>query len=98
MLLDFYADWCVSCKELERETFADSTVRAALAEMVTLRADVTANDDDDRALMEKFGIIGPPAILFFGPDGRERRKYRLVGFLSAEAFDAHLRTLLAARG
>ena len=98
VLLDFYADWCVSCKELERETFADSTVRAALAEMVTLRADVTANDDDDRALMEKFGIIGPPAILFFGPDGRERREYRLVGFLSAEAFDAHLRTLLAARG
>jgi len=98
VLLDFYADWCVSCKELDRLTFTDPTVRAALAEMVTLRADVTANDDDDRALMEKFGIIGPPAILFFGPDGRERRKYRLVGFLSAEAFDAHLRTLLAARG
>jgi thiol:disulfide interchange protein DsbD len=98
VLLDFYADWCVSCKELDRLTFTDSTVRAALAEMVTLRADVTANDDDDRALMEKFGIIGPPAILFFGSDGRERREYRLVGFLSAEAFDSHLRALLAARG
>ena len=98
VLLDFYADWCVSCKELERETFADPTVRAALAGMVTLRADVTANDAADQALMEKFGIIGPPAILFFGPDGRERREYRVVGFLNAEAFTAHLRTLLDARG
>ncbi len=98
VLLDFYADWCVSCKELERETFADPTVRATLAGMVALRADITANDDADRALMEKFGIIGPPAILFFGSDGRERHEYRLVGFLSAEAFNAHLRALLDARG
>ena len=98
VLLDFYADWCVSCKELERNTFADPTVRAVLAGMVTLQADVTANDAADQALMEKFGIIGPPAILFFGPDGRERREYRVVGFLNAEVFTAHLRTLLDARG
>ena len=88
----------MSCKELERETFADPTVRAVLAGMVALRADITDNDVADQALMEKFGIIGPPAIVFFGPDGRERREYRVVGFLSAEAFNAHLRALLDARG
>ena len=69
-----------------------------LGKMLTLRADVTANDAADQALMRKFGIIGPPAILFFGPDGQERREYRLVGFLDAEAFDAHLRSLLNRNG
>lgn len=98
VLLDFYADWCVSCKELERTTFTDPTVRAMLGKMRTLRADVTANDAADQALMRRFGIIGPPAILFFGPDGQERREYRLVGFLDAEAFDTHLRSVLNENG
>lgn len=93
VLLDFYADWCVSCKELERETFADAGVQAALAGVVMLQADVTANDAADRALMQQFGIIGPPAILFFGADGQERRERRLVGFIAAEAFKAHVRQL-----
>ena len=92
VMLDFYADWCASCKELERETFTDPKVRAALAGMVALRADVTANDDADQALLKRFGIVGPPALLFFGPDGQERREYRIVGFLDAERFDAQLRS------
>lgn len=98
VLLDFYADWCTSCKELERYTFADPGVRAALAGMVTLRADVTANDEEDRDLLKRFGIVGPPAILFFGPDGREHREYRVVGFMEAEQFGEHLRSLQGQRG
>lgn len=92
IMLDFYADWCASCKQLERETFTDPKVRAALAGMVALRADVTANDEADQALLQRFGIVGPPALLFFGPDGQERREHRIVGFLDAERFDAQLRS------
>lgn len=92
VMLDFYADWCVSCKQMERETFTDPKVRAALAGIVTLRADVTANDDADQALLKRFGIVGPPALLFFGPDGQERREHRIVGFLGAERFNAQLRS------
>jgi len=93
VMLDFYADWCVSCKELERETFSDRTVRTALADVVTLQADVTANDAADQALLRRFGVIGPPAILFFGLDGKERRERRVVGFMAADAFSAHVRRL-----
>ena len=97
VMLDFYADWCVSCKELERETFADPTVRAALAGLITLQADVTANDEADQALLHRFGVIGPPAILFFSPEGQERRDQRIVGFMAAEPFNAHLRSVLQRR-
>jgi thiol:disulfide interchange protein DsbD len=93
VVLDFYADWCASCRELERDTFTDPEVRAALARMVTLRADVTAHDDADQALLKRFGVVGPPAILFFGPDGRERPEQRVVGFVDAARFDEHLRSL-----
>ena len=93
VMLDFYADWCVSCKELERETFSDHAVRMALADVVTLQADVTANDAADQALLQRFGVIGPPAILFFGLDGQERRERRVVGFMAAEPFKAHVRQL-----
>jgi len=90
-LLDFYADWCVDCKRMERYTFPEPAVQAALAETVLLKADVTANDDADRELMNRFNIFGPPATLFFGPDGAERRPYRLLGFVPAERFAAHIR-------
>ena len=83
----------MSCKELERETFSDRTVRTALADVVTLQADVTANDAADQALLRRFGVIGPPAILFFGLDGKERRERRVVGFMVVDAFSAHVRRL-----
>jgi thiol:disulfide interchange protein DsbD len=93
VMLDFYADWCVDCKRLERDTFSDAQVQAALANTLLLKADVTGNDAVDRELMRHFGIIGPPAMLFFDPSGEERREYRLVGFLNAADFTAHLRRM-----
>lgn len=95
VVLDYYADWCVSCKEMEKYTFSDPGVRAALANAVLLQTDVTANDRQDRALLRQFGLFGPPAILFFGPDGAELPGYRVVGFMPAEKFRAHV---LAALG
>ena len=86
VMLDFYADWCVSCKEMERYTFPDANVRRALADTVLLKADVTDNDRKDRELLSHFELFGPPAILFFGPDGRERTRYRVIGFVEAEGF------------
>jgi thiol:disulfide interchange protein DsbD len=90
VLFDFYADWCVSCKEMERDTFTDAAVQAALTPYVLLQADVTANDALDQALMQRFGIIGPPATLFFR-DGRESRGLRLVGFEKSAPFIARVR-------
>jgi thiol:disulfide interchange protein DsbD len=88
VMLDFYADWCVSCKEMERYTFTDPKVQQALAGAVLLKADVTANDAADQALLQRFGIFGPPTIAFWGPDGRERTQYRVVGFMKAAEFAA----------
>ena len=78
VMLDFYADWCVSCKEMEKYTFPKAEVRAALANTVWLQADVTANDDIDQALLKHFGIFGPPSITFYGADGKERRYFRVT--------------------
>ena len=69
VMLDFYADWCVSCKEMERYTFTDAGVQAELARAVLLQADVTANDAEDQALLQHFGILGPPTIVFFDAAG-----------------------------
>ena len=85
VMLDFYADWCVSCKEMEIRTFSDSGVHDALEGVVLLKADVTANDDADKALMKALGVVGPPSILFF-QDGIETRSQRVVGFQNAEDF------------
>lgn len=90
VMLDFYADWCVSCKEMEKYTFSDPSVIAKLKNVVLLRADVTANDDLDKALLKKYGLLGPPSILFFDRNGKEKRGFRLVGFLEPEEFNAHL--------
>jgi thiol:disulfide interchange protein DsbD len=90
VMLDFYADWCVSCKEMERYTFTDSRVRAALDKAILLQADVTPNDEADQQLLRHFGIFGPPTIAFFGVDGAERKNFRVVGYMPAEEFAAHV--------
>jgi thiol:disulfide interchange protein DsbD len=86
VMLDFYADWCVSCKEMEAYTFADAKVKQALSNFVLLQADVTANSEADKALLEKFKLIGPPAILFFGTDQQEHPEHRVIGYQDAETF------------
>ena len=94
-LLDFYADWCISCKEMEAYTFTDSEVRAALANTVWLQADVTANDEADQALLQRFGVFGPPTIIFFGADGEQRHGYEVVGYMKANDFAEHVRQTFA---
>ena len=86
VMLDFYADWCTSCKEMERYTFTNPQVRQTLAHLTLLRADVTANNADDQAMLKRFGIFGPPTIAFYGNDGHERSTYRVVGYMQAPAF------------
>lgn len=95
VMLDFYADWCVSCKEMERLTFTDARVRTALADVVLLQADVTANNADDQALLKRFGLFGPPGTIFFDAHGNEV-KARVVGFERADTFLESLRRALRA--
>ncbi|HNG38242.1 MAG TPA: protein-disulfide reductase DsbD [Accumulibacter sp.] len=93
VMLDFYADWCVSCKEMERFTFADSRVRARLAGWTLLQADVTANSPEDRRLLQRFQLYGPPGIIFFDRQGKEIPGVRAIGFLNADEFLALLSSL-----
>lgn len=86
IMLDFYADWCVSCKEMERFTFPDAKIQAKLNNTLLLKADVTANDDEDRALLKRFGLFGPPGILFFNSQGREQVERRVIGFQNSAQF------------
>jgi len=86
VMLDFYADWCVSCKEMERLTFSDAGVQARLKNAVLLQADVTANDAADKALLQRFQLFGPPATLFFAADGKEQADFRVTGYQDAPQF------------
>ena len=86
VMLDFYADWCISCKEMEAYTFTDPKVKQALAGVLLLQADVTNNNADDLALLTTFNLIGPPAILFFGVEGKENTAHRVIGYQDAETF------------
>jgi len=90
VMLDFYADWCISCKEMEAYTFTDPRVKASLAGFVLVQADVTENSADDKALLAKFNLIGPPAILFFGTDREEIAGQRVIGYQDADVFIATL--------
>jgi thiol:disulfide interchange protein DsbD len=96
VMLDFYADWCVECIRMERNTFPVGSVRVLLEQLKPLQADVTPYDEIDQALMKKFNIVGPPAILFFDRRGNEMRPYRLVGYFTPEEFSAHLQKVLDA--
>jgi thiol:disulfide interchange protein DsbD len=95
VMLDFYADWCVSCKEMESFTFSDPKVRAELDRMLLLQVDVTANNENDKALLKRFSLFGPPGIVFFDADGREIKGLRVIGYQSAERF---LKTLSLVEG
>ncbi len=86
VMLDFYADWCVSCKEMDRFTFADPRVQDQLKDALLLRADVTANDAEDKALLKRFGLFGPPGILFFGASDCGRPPLRVIGYQKADEF------------
>ena len=86
VMLDFYADWCVSCKEMERFTFSDARVAERMGQMLLLKADVTANNEEHKALLKRFGLFGPPGIIFFDAAGKEREGLRVVGFMKAEPF------------
>jgi thioredoxin:protein disulfide reductase len=96
VLVDFYADWCVACKELEVLTFSQAAVRQRLARFTLLRVDVTANSAQDKALLRKFQLFGPPAMLFFAPHGAEISSARVIGFQSAEVFSSGLDAVLGA--
>jgi thiol:disulfide interchange protein DsbD len=86
VMLDFYADWCVSCKEMEKLTFTDPRIKAQFADMVLLQADVTANNADDKALLKRFRLFGPPGIIFFDKQGQEIRGGRVIGYQDADRF------------
>jgi thioredoxin:protein disulfide reductase len=94
IMIDFTAAWCTSCKEMEVTTFLDPAVRKALSGVVLLRADVTADDADDKALLKRLSVIGPPTIAFYGRDGRERARDRVVGYLDGPQFVAAVHAAL----
>ena len=96
-MLDFYADWCIECVRMERNTFGEPEIQTLFEQIQPLQADVTQNDDTDQALMQKYDIIGPPAILFFDRQGREMRDYRLVGYFDPEEFAEHLAMVMGAQ-
>jgi len=95
VMLDFYADWCVSCKEMEQFTFTDPQVATRMAGMVLVQADVTQNNAEDRALLKRFRLFGPPGIMFFAPGGRELADVRVIGFQDARRFAATLAQVAA---
>jgi len=86
VMLDFYADWCVSCKEMEAFTFSDADVKKRLDGMLLLQVDVTANTDEHKALLKRFSLFGPPGIIFFDAQGREIKGLRVIGYQNAERF------------
>ena len=94
VMVDFYADWCIECKRMERDTFANPAVQRVLSKVTLLQADVTANDDIDKALLRKYGLFGPPTILFFTADGKEIAQARVIGYMDAETFLEHTRRTL----
>ena len=94
VMLDFYADWCVECKRMEKYTFPEAIVRQRLESFTLLQADVTAVGEEDQELVAEFGLLGPPAILFFDAQGEELKRHRMIGYMDAETFSQHLDQVL----
>ncbi|MGH8559808.1 MAG: protein-disulfide reductase DsbD [Methylococcales bacterium] len=94
VMLDYYADWCISCKEMAYYTFSDPRVQQALSQLVLVQADVTQDTPENKELLKRFDLIGPPAILFFQPGNQEHRAYRIIGYKDADTFLEHLRQFL----
>lgn len=94
VMVDFYADWCVSCKEMESFTFTDPSVTQKMKQLVLLQVDVTDNTDAHKALLKSFGLVGPPAIIFYDTTGQEVRPLRVVGFMKAVTFSQQLQKLM----
>jgi thiol:disulfide interchange protein DsbD len=90
VMLDFYADWCVSCIEMEKSTYTDPQVRAAMSNFILLKADVTANNADDKALLKRFSLFGPPGIIFYDANGRKQDSKTLIGYENAQQFAKRL--------
>ena len=95
VMLDFYADWCITCKEMEHEAFSDSRVHQMLSNVILLQADVTENNEIDQALLKKFSLYGPPAILFFNKQGVEEKSHRLIGFMKTDDFLNHVNEVIS---
>ena len=94
VLLDFYADWCISCKEMEVNTFANPEVSKELKQFVLLQADVTANSSENQALLKRFGLFGPPGILIFDQNSQEQKDQRVIGYMPPQRFIERLRNAL----
>jgi len=97
VLLDFYADWCISCKEMEINTFANPQVSQELKQFVLLQADVTANSPENQALLKRFGLFGPPGILIFNQNSQEQKDQRIIGYMPPQRFIERLQKLLQAQ-
>ena len=90
VMLDFYADWCISCKEMEHNTFTDKAVIESMKDTLLIQADVTLDDEQDKTLNKRFGLYGPPAIIFFDKSGKENKAYRIVGYKGPKDFNEHV--------
>jgi thiol:disulfide interchange protein DsbD len=97
VLLDFYADWCISCKEMEINTFTNPEVSKELKQFILLQADVTANSPDNQALLKRFGLYGPPGILFFNSNAEEQKDQRVIGYMPPQRFIERLNKASEAR-
>ena len=90
IMLDFYADWCTACKELEEVTFSDASVKSKMGDFVLIQADVTANESEQKELSKKYGVFGPPAILFFDENSKLLKSKTIIGFIEPQPFLTHL--------